>query len=96
MQLWRKEKTSSEKTTEEMNCLTRALDQWNENREEFRLWYNGNHVVSLEGCYEEGIMIEQYCPTYLPLSEYGLNYFLSSFDLMPDYIELLKEYLKQE
>ena len=81
------------------NCLTRALDQWNENREEYRLWYNSNHVICMEGCYEGSdlTMMKSYnFPEYLPLSDFGIDHFRSSFSLTPKYIILLTEYLETE
>ncbi|MBE3087479.1 MAG: hypothetical protein IMZ64_14830 [Bacteroidetes bacterium] len=81
------------------NCLTHALDQWNENREEFRIWHNGNHVISLEVLYEK-IDITALCLAstmpYLPLNDYGLAYFIPSFELNEEYIDLLTDYLEYE
>jgi len=81
------------------NCLTRALDQWNENREEYRLYYNSNHVISIEKSYEDIVLdvMDGYgLPEYLPLKDFGLYYFWGSFSLAPKYIILLTEYLETE
>jgi len=79
------------------NCLTRALDQWNENRE-YQLWYNGNHVISLEKQYNgRDLTIMRWLePDYMPLNHFGLYYFWGSFSLAPKYIRLLTEYLETE
>lgn len=68
------------------NCLTRALDQWWESSDEFRLYYNSNHVISLE----KGIKPPE---GYDPIEDYGYFYFLNSFNPTPQYIDLLEEYL---
>ena len=72
------------------NCLTRALDQWSENPDYYRLWYNGNHVVSFESYFNA-----QFTP-YLKLNEFGFDHLRISFGLTPKYRRLLNEYLKQE
>ena len=81
------------------NCLTRALDQWSENPEYFRLWYNGNHVISMEGCFEGSDITKlkiSLFPEYLSLNKYGFDHLRISFGLTPKYRRLLNEYLKQE
>lgn len=77
-----------------INCLTRALDQWNSNRDIFRLYYNSNHVISLEKWY---CNIAPVChivegPNYLPLDKYGSHYFASGFNLSKRHLKLLAEY----
>jgi len=78
------------------NCLTRALDQWNENREEYRLSYNNDHVVSLKDGYKVSNLRYPFFAEYLKLEDYGLEHFKSSFSLTPKYIKLLTEYLEYE
>ena len=77
-----------------VNCLTRALDQWAENPNIFRLWYNNNHVITLEGCYD-GRVLKHGGATYLPLDDYGMVYFDSAFKdwLKPKYRKLLLKYM---
>jgi len=75
------------------NCLTRALDQWDEKRQDYKLWYNSNHVVCLDKGY---IIISSFEPEYLALNNYGLEYFNDSFQLSFKYVNLLNEYLKTE
>jgi len=76
------------------NCLTRALDQWNENRDIFKLFYNSNHVISLECWYDKENPVKEVKdgPSYLPLECYGLHYFIVSFKLNKEYWGLLVEY----
>lgn len=82
------------------NCLTRALDQWEENPDEYRLWYNSNHVISLEGAYEgydlTALKNSSLFMDYLPLRDYGYEQLSRSFPLTQEYQDLLKQYLKQE
>lgn len=83
------------------NCLTRALDQWNEDREGYRLWYNSNHVIALESEYEGSdltMMRREGMLKYLPLKDYGFDYFYNAFELYlrKKHHNLLIEYLKQE
>jgi hypothetical protein len=79
------------------NCLTRALDQWNEDKS-MRLWYNSNHVVALESQFEikPDIQIdEDGWPTiyeYLPLEHFGTFHFIASFQLSRKHLKLLGEY----
>jgi hypothetical protein len=71
-----------------MNCLTYCLEQWSDNPD-FRLWYNSNHVVVIEP------HIDLRDKGYLPLEEYGFNYFTSSFSLSTAYSLLLQDYFDQ-
>jgi len=73
------------------NCLTRALDQWDEYRDEFRLWYNSDHVISLQKNYNAESL-----KFYLPLNDFGFDYFARAFNLLPKYCILLREYLDFE
>lgn len=78
------------------NCLTRALDQWADSPDVFRLWYNSNHVISLENGYDGRIFSDnESMPSYLPLTDFGLVYFEGAFRywLTPKYKKLLLEYL---
>ena len=78
------------------NCLTRALDQWNDNRDIFLLWYNSNHVITLEWWVDGRLLKnDDEMTSYLPLSDYGLVYFEGAFRdwLTPKYKKLLLEYL---
>ena len=77
------------------NCLTRVLDQWSENPD-YRLWYNGNHVISLEKHYVNKTPFIKMGITYIPLNDYGFDHLRISFGLTPKYRRLLNEYLKQE
>ena len=80
------------------NCLTRALDQWNENRDIFILYYNSNHVIALE--VDFSIKPSKYIDAggnhitweYLPLEAFGTLYFINSFQLSKKYLKLLGEY----
>jgi len=79
------------------NCLSRALDQWNEDKS-MRLWYNNNHVVSLDLKFEIRSYIEvdgDGWPTiheYLPLETFGSFHFITSFQLSKKHLKLLGEY----
>jgi hypothetical protein len=78
------------------NCLIRALDQWVDNKDIFRLWYNSNHVITLERWFDGRVLTDDdSMSTYLPLSDYGFVYFKSAFGdwLTPKYRKLLLEYL---
>ena len=72
-----------------MNCLQYCLLQWT-NLPDFRLWYNSNHVVIIEPD------IELTDKGYLPLSDFGMSYFVSAFNLGDYYKNLLRDYLKSE
>ena len=72
-----------------MNCLQYCLLQWTY-LPDFRLWYNSNHVVIIEPD------IELTDKGYLPLSDFGLSYFVSAFNLDDYYKNLLRDYLKSE
>jgi len=82
------------------NCLSRALDQWNEDREGYRLWYNSDHVIALQSEYEgSDLSLLRYgVLEYAPLSDFGYGYFLSAFKIERDkiYCDLLSDYLDQE
>jgi hypothetical protein len=79
---------------ESVNCLTRALDQWDSNRDIFRLFYNSNHVIALENWYnkKEPVKHLKAGPNYLPLDMYGFNFFASCFSLPKKHQKLLVEY----
>jgi hypothetical protein len=80
------------------NCLTRALDQWVDNPAWFWLWYNSNHVISIELYYNGSDLVDYATPplTYLPLSDFGYDFLVKSFSLTPKYQEILREYLDHE
>ena len=77
------------------NCLSRALDQWSEDKS-MRLYYNSNHVISIEADYEKMIIVDseeiQKTLTYLPLAHFGTFHFITSFDLDRKHLKLLGEY----
>ncbi len=78
------------------NCLIRALDQWVDNKDIFRLWYNGNHVITLEKWFDGRCLNDNDSMSrYLPLVDYGFVYFISAFKdwLTPKYRNLLIKYL---
>ena len=81
------------------NCLIRALDQWQDNPKWFWLWYNSNHVISLEIYYNGNDLID-YGTTpelkYLQLSDYGYEFFVKTFGLNKKYQKILKNYLQYE
>jgi hypothetical protein len=70
------------------NCLTRALDQWNEDKS-MRLWYNTFNVVALEEMYfiQEVIQVK-----YEPLESFGIYHFIVKFELSKKHLKLLGEY----
>lgn len=72
------------------NCLSRALDQWNEDKS-MRLWYNSNHVVAVK---ENYFMIKRYegMITYHSLEKYGLQHFIESFELDKKHTNILAKY----
>jgi len=80
------------------NCLTRALDQWSENPAWFWLWYNSNHVISLEIYYNGDDLVDYSTPElkYIQLYKFGYDYFIKSFNLNSKYRKLLKEYIDHE
>ena len=81
---------------QEPNCLTRALDQWLDNPD-FVLWYNSNHVISLEPEYMGGDLtaLKSYMPLdYLGLEEYGYEHLVKSFSLTGKYSKILSDYFK--
>jgi hypothetical protein len=67
------------------NCLQTALDFW-ETHPDFRLWYNSNHVVSIE----DGIDLTD--KGYLPLHDFGFHHLISSFELQNRNIVQLEKY----
>lgn len=77
------------------NCLTRALDQWNEDKS-MRLWYNEHNVI----CLEKYDMVEIYNvlgtdsspKSYELLERYGSQHFIVSFKLSMRHLKLLGEY----
>jgi len=74
------------------NCLTRALDQWDEDKN-MRLWYNSNHVIAIEERYDIGwAEMPASGQQYLPVSLYGTQYFLDAFELSKKHVKLLGEY----
>lgn len=78
------------------NCLTRALDQWSENPDIFRLWYNSNHVITLEKWHNGKVLRnDDAMSSYLPLTDYGFVYFEGAFKdwLTPKYRKLFLSYL---
>ena len=78
-----------------VNCLTRALDQWSENPDIFRLWYNSNHVITLEKWHNGKVLVDDdSMSSYLPLTDYGFVYFDGAFKdwLTPKYRKLLLNY----
>lgn len=82
-----------------MNCLTRALDQWQDNPEWFWLWYNSNHVISLEIYYNGNDLIDYGAnpeQKYLQLSDYGYEFLVKVFKLNRKYRQILKIYLQDE
>lgn len=68
------------------NCLTLNLLMW-QRCPELKLWYNSNHVVSIEA----GIDLKD--KGYLPIEEYGLEHFRSSFNMCDYHFSILKVYL---
>lgn len=90
---------NNKNTKQKANCLTRALDQWDENRDVFKLRYNGNHVIAIEEHYRITFLSRERLITnmpYLSPKDYGIEYFNSSFALSLKYVNLLYEYLKTE
>lgn len=72
------------------NCLTRALDQWNEDKS-MRLWYNGNNVISTESFFviKASDGKENF---YKPLESFGTYHFIVKFELSKKHLKLLGEY----
>jgi hypothetical protein len=78
--------------------MTRALDQWVQNPE-FRLWYNSNHVISLEPEFEGhdlSIMKSYPCMEYIELGEYGYEHLVKAFSLNGKYSKVLEDYLSAQ
>lgn len=70
-----------------MNCLEYCLMQW-ERLPDFRLWYNSNHVVIIEPeiCLRD--------KGYLPVEEFGENYFIVAFKINCYFSKVLKSYFQ--
>jgi hypothetical protein len=66
-------------------CLQVALEFY-EDHKDFKLWYNGNHVVSIE----ENIDLSD--KGYLSLLEFGMEHLISSFNLKHSDIVFLEHY----
>lgn len=82
----------------ESNCLTRALDQWNDDRACYCLWYNGEHVIALEPQYvasDMTLLLLDTRQTYLELEFYGPFHFIATFKPSPRYLRLLSEYFNR-
>ena len=73
------------------NCLTRALDQWNEDKS-MRLWYNSNHVIVADKEYNVSQLGHWNGSRYLPLETFGSFHFITSFQLSKKHLKLLGEY----
>jgi hypothetical protein len=73
------------------NCLTYCLDQWMYLKEyDYKLWYNSDHVIIIES------NINMTDKGYLPIENFGYNYFVSSFyDLSEKYKKILKDYFNK-
>jgi hypothetical protein len=74
------------------NCLSRSLDQWNEDKS-MRLWYNGNHVICIENAV--GVTWDKMNKMegrYLPLESFGTYHFIVKFELSRKHLKLLGEY----
>ena len=70
-----------------MNCLEYSLLQW-EKLPDFRLWYNSNHVVIIEPhiCLRD--------KGYLPVEEFGADYFIRAFNLTCYFNKQIKSYIQ--
>ncbi len=81
------------------NCLTRALDQWNEDNS-MRLWYNGNHILSMEKLFViKAIEKGWYNPTgdfYKPLESFGTYHFVVKYQPSKKYLKLLGDYFNAQ
>lgn len=68
------------------NCLSSSLRQW-ERDSSLVLYYNSDHVINL-------MPYDAPPKNYLPLSEYGMGYFLSAFgEMLSDHcVYLLSRY----
>lgn len=71
------------------NCLCYALRFWN-NNPEYKLWYNSDHVINSDSFISNPTSLF----TYLPITDYGYEYFIKAFkDHLDDYhLGLLKKY----
>jgi hypothetical protein len=79
------------------NCLTRALDTWQENQD-YMLWYNGNNVIALEPEYNPADLGAQGKPPleYFEFYFYGKDFISEMFNLSPQYEDLLSQYMARE
>ena len=80
------------------NCLTRALDQWVDNPAWFWLWYDSNHVISIEIYFNPDDLVDYSTPPlrYLPLSDYGYDFLVKAFSLNDKYQSILSDYIDHE
>jgi hypothetical protein len=69
------------------NCLTLNLLMW-QRCPELKLWYNSNHVVSIEAD------VDLKAVGYLPVEEYGIEHFRYSFCMSDYHFSILQEYFK--
>lgn len=69
-----------------MNCLEYALKFWDKNPS-YRIYYNSDHCINLP----ESTTISN---DFLPIEEYGIEYFKGAFDLTEEYSKLLEKYFK--
>lgn len=80
-----KENNANKLIKSKMNCLEHCLCQWNY-LPDYRLWYNGNHVVIIE----PGKFLNDV--GYLPITFFGYEHLVNSFALDSDFSEILKKY----
>lgn len=74
-----------------MNCLQYCLDFWEQNKH-YTIFYNSNHAIIVVG---DSIEVENGDLVYLPLKDYGAEYFINAFNLNEHYTKILYEYLNQ-
>jgi hypothetical protein len=79
------------------NCLTRALDEWQQNQE-LLLWYNANNVIALEPEYNASDLGAKGVPPleYFEFFFYGENFLIDIFHLSPYYQDILSQYMIRE
>jgi len=70
-----------------MNCLEHCLLQW-EAMPDYRLWYNSDHVVIIEP------NIDLHDKGYLPIEDFGIDYFKGSFRLSGSWLIILEKYFE--
>ncbi len=70
------------------NCLSHSLQFWGKNRN-YNLFYNSNHVVAVDANEIVGISSH-----WIPITDFGIQYFLSSHPIDSKDKELLIEYFK--